>query len=378
VNADKLAESTPAEVAARLERIRSIMLDRDIDVVTLAPTDSLRYVLGFSPFPDERTCVLFLSARTSAFVVPSINAEDVRRVAEGHALFEWHDTTGPTSALTAAISHLRLDRASRVAVDPEMRADALLAIQSLLGDAEFVDGALVLRPAREVKVEGEVALLRASAAAADTAMGHALSACRPGVTEQEVAEAAVAGFREAGVTQVSFAIIGSGPNGAFPHHHTGDRSLTEGDAVVIDLGGRLSDYSSDITRMAYLGEPSGRYREVHEVVESAVVAAMAVAQPGAACGEIDAAARKTIASAGYGDYFVHRTGHGLGLSMHEPPWIVAGSQDPVREGMVFSIEPGIYLPGEFGVRLEEIVCVTSHGCEILSALPRHVHLNSAA
>jgi Xaa-Pro aminopeptidase len=256
-----------------------------------------------------------------------------------------------------------------------MRADIVLAIQLAAPGAESVDGASVLRPVREIKSLFELALLRASASAADVAMRDALNACRPGNSELDVAAAAVAGFRRSGVSQISFTIVGSGPNGAHPHHQSGQRVLEEGDAVVVDLGGRLDGYSSDITRMAYIGEPSARYREVHEIVDAALTAAWQTVVPGVSCGQIDAAARGVIARRGYGEYFVHRTGHGLGLSMHEAPWIISGSEDVIREGMVFSIEPGIYLPGEFGVRLEEIVAVTADGCETLSDVPRDVYTN---
>jgi Xaa-Pro aminopeptidase len=201
----------------------------------------------------------------------------------------------------------------------------------------------------------------------------AFAACRPGATELEVADAVAAAFRRAGAEEALFAIVGGGPNGAFPHHHTGSRRLEEGDAVVIDIGGRSEGYVSDITRMAYLGEPSERYREVHAVVEAAVQAGLAAARPGATCHEVDAAARGVIADAGYGEYFVHRTGHGLGLSVHEPPWIMRGDETELRVGMVHSIEPGIYLPGELGIRLEEIVHVTEDGCRRFSRLPRDVH-----
>lgn len=349
------------------------MRDREVGMIALAPSDNLRYALGFAPFLDERACMLLLSERESAFVVPSINAEDVKEASGDVPLFVWQDATGPLDALRSAVSSMGLNPSITVAVDPEMRADAFLALQSVVPDADYVDGGLVLQPVREVKSDDELDLLRASAATADVAMRNALDAIRPGVKELDVAEAAVAGFRSAGVSHVSFTIIGSGPNGAFPHHHTSDRELVDGDAVVIDLGARFHDYSSDITRMAFVGDPSPRYREVHGVVEAAVLAGMDAVEPGVTCGAIDAAARGVIVDAGYGEYFVHRTGHGLGLSMHERPWIIGGSGAPIREGMVFSIEPGIYLPSEFGVRLEEIVEVTATGCRRFSELSRDAY-----
>jgi Xaa-Pro aminopeptidase len=259
------------------------------------------------------------------------------------------------------------------AADPQMRADHLLLLQDALAGTRTVDAGEVLWPLREVKDSDDLAILSRSAEVADRAVEAAWAACAAGVSELAVAEAINRVFA-AGGCEPEFALVGSGPNSAFPHHETGPRTLGEGDAVVIDLGGILEGYHSDITRMAFVGEPTDRYREVHAVVEAAVVAATEATRPGATCGEVDAAARGVIDAAGFGEYFVHRTGHGLGLSGHEPPYVMAGSEVALEAGMVHSIEPGIYLPGEFGVRLEEIVHVTEDGCERFSALARDVHV----
>jgi Xaa-Pro aminopeptidase len=205
-------------------------------------------------------------------------------------------------------------------------------------------------------------------------MEAALAACTPGASELHVADAAAAAFRQAGAEEVSFTSVASGPNGAFPHHHSGARALQVGDAITIDLGGRRRGYASDLTRVAYIGTPTERHAAVYAAVEQGVQAALAAVRPGASCADVDRAARDVIEAAGFGEYFIHRTGHGLGLSGHEPPSIMAGEERELVPGMVFSIEPGIYLPGEFGIRLEEIVAVTESGCRILSALPRDVHL----
>ncbi len=169
-----------------------------------------------------------------------------------------------------------------------------------------------------------------------------------------------------------FAIIGTGGNGAYPHHATGDTVIREGDAIVIDIGARKGDFSSDITRMAILGEPPEDYAKVHAVVEAAVQAGLAAARPGVAASAVDQAARGVITAAGYGEYFLHRTGHGMGLEGHEQPFLTETSETILAPGMVFSIEPGIYLNGRFGVRLEEIVVLREDGPEILSELPREV------
>jgi Xaa-Pro aminopeptidase len=258
-----------------------------------------------------------------------------------------------------------------------MRADHLLLLQDAVPGASFVNGSLAVRPLREIKSDGELRALQASSDVADRAVRAALAACRPGATEIQVADTAAAVFREAGCED-PFTIVASGPNGAYPHHHTGGRELQDGDAIVIDIGAHLDNYASDITRMVFVGEPTERYLEVHRTVEAAVQAALAASKPGATCHDVDAAARSTIEEAGFGEYFVHRTGHGLGISTHEPPWIMRGEDVELQVGMVHSIEPGIYLPGELGVRLEEIVHVTADGCQPFSRLPRDLHVAGSA
>jgi Xaa-Pro aminopeptidase len=357
-------------VTSRLAQARERMAAVGVDLLAVSPSDDLSYLVGFSPTADERTCMLLVGAEDAAFVVPSLNAVQSRAALPDVPFVEWADADGPTGALRAGLEPF--DGARRVAVDGTMRADALLLLQSLLPQARVEPATAVVGELRLRKDEEELAALGRSAAAADAAMTAALAACRAGATEADVAEAASAGFRAAGCEEVMFTSVASGPNGAFPHHHTAGRVLAEGDGVTIDIGGRLGGYPSDITRMAHVGEPSERVRTVVETVERALQAALAAVRPGATCAAIDQAARSMIAAAGYGDFFVHRTGHGLGVSGHEPPWIMAGDERRIEPGMVFSIEPGIYLPGELGVRLEEIVAVTAGGCKILSGLDREL------
>jgi Xaa-Pro aminopeptidase len=358
---------------ARLDALREAMTSAGVDMLALAPTDNLRYMLGFAPKYDERPCMLLVNKATTAMLMPSLNAEQSAAESGDVEFFTWADAAGPADALHGALSHLGSDAAT-VAVDPEMRADHLLLLQGNVPDARLATAADILGSLRVIKSAEELELLAAGFRVADDAVRAAYDACVAGVTELDVAEAAAAAFREGGCEEVLFTIVGSGPNGAFPHHHTGSRRLEDGDAVVIDIGGRLDGYASDITRMAFVGRPAERYEEVHAIVDRAVEAGLDTAAPGVTCGEVDSAVRGVIEEAGFGEYFVHRTGHGLGLSVHEAPWIMAGENVELRPGMVHSIEPGIYLPAEFGVRLEEIVQITDGGCSRFSALPREVHV----
>jgi len=388
------------DYARRLRQSRTTMAREGIDLLAIPPGDDLRYLVGFSTVADERPSYLFITADAALFLVPELNAQQ----ASAHIhdpMLTYGDSEGPAKALTAG--RQRLGARHRIGVGDTMRADALLLLQHQWRDAQFVPASIVLAPLRMRKSAEEIEALRRAAATADTAVQAAWRACRPGVTEADIAAAVDAGFRTAGATEVKSASVGSGPvteadiaaavdagfrtagatevksasvgsgpNSAFPHHHTGTRRAQAGEPVLFDLGSRVDGYCSDITRMAFLGEPPARYRDVHRAVEAAVQNALAVIRPGVPINEVDLAARRTIEQAGYGPDFVHRTGHGIGITEHEPPSVTQANALPLEEGMAFSVEPGIYLPGEFGVRLEEIVVVTAQGAEVLSRLPREV------
>ena len=214
---------------------------------------------------------------------------------------------------------------------------------------------------RAVKDASELARLEAAGAAADATFGEIVKVRFAGRRETEVAADLARMLREYGHEQVDFTVVGSGPNGANPHHEAGDRVILDGDMVVLDFGGLKYGYGSDTSRTVCVGEPTAQMQEVHDVVRAAQQAAYEAVRPGIACQEIDRAARRVIAEAGYGEQFIHRTGHGIGMTTHEPPYMVEGEQRPLVPGMCFSIEPGIYLAGRFGVRIEDIVTVTEQG-----------------
>jgi Xaa-Pro aminopeptidase len=364
---------TAVDYAGRLERVRGLMERQDIDLLAVAPGDDLRYLLGYSPHADERPCYFLIAGGGAAFVVPSLNAAQAERHVRVPA-FSYTDAEGPAPALAAARSRLGERSPRRLAVDDAMRADFVLVLQAAYPDARLALGSEVLAPVRMRKDTEEIEALKRSAQHADRGVRDVWAACRAGASEQDLADAAVRSFRQSGSQEVLFTGIASGPNGAFPHHHPGDRRLAPGDSVVIDIGGRLDGYASDITRVAVLGEPSARYRQVHALVDEAVQAATAAIRPGAPLKAVDLAARGVIERGGFGPYFVHRVGHGLGVSGHEPPSVTHENTMPIDEGFVFSVEPGIYLPGEFGVRLEEIVYVDRAGAHRLSVLPRDVYV----
>jgi Xaa-Pro aminopeptidase len=225
-------------------------------------------------------------------------------------------------------------------------------------------------PLRAVKDEEELAALAKVASAADASFADIVLVPFAGRREAEVAADVAEALRRHGHRTADFTIVGSGPNGASPHHEAGERVIAEGDVVVLDFGGRLDAYCSDITRTVIVGEPPTEFDRVHDVVRQAQQAAFEAVRPGATAEDIDRAARDVIDHAGYSEWFIHRTGHGIGLELHEPPYIVSGNRTKLEAGMTFSIEPGVYLPDRFGVRIEDIVAVTADGARRLNEAPR--------
>jgi Xaa-Pro aminopeptidase len=239
-----------------------------------------------------------------------------------------------------------------------MRADVLLLLQETIGPQRCVTSGKVMSALRMLKSEREIEALARAAAQADRALMVGAEACQPGVTEREVAEKIADYFRQDGAEAVDVTLVASGPNSAFPHHEASDRILQDGDTILIDIVATLDGYKSDVTRVVHLGEPPPQVRAVHEIVLEANRRGREAAVAGAYARDVDRAARTVIEQAGYGPYFIHRTGHGLGMEVHEEPWISAESSTLLEPGMVFSVEPGIYLEGQFGIRIEDIVVVT--------------------
>ena len=227
---------------------------------------------------------------------------------------------------------------------------------------------------RAVKDAEELQRLAAAGAAADAAYGEIVTRRFAGRRETEVAADLAALLREFGHEQVDFTVVGSGPNGANPHHEAGDRVIQVGDAVVLDFGGLKYGYGSDTTRTVCVGEPTDEIRKVHEIVRQAQQAGVDAVRPGVSCQDVDRAARAVIGDAGYGEAFIHRTGHGIGVTTHEPPYMVEGEERPLMPGMCFSVEPGIYLAGRFGVRIEDIVTVTEDGVRRLNNTDHGLHI----
>ncbi|MFD7337282.1 M24 family metallopeptidase [Streptomyces violascens] len=345
---------------ARMARAARSAADAGLAGVLVAPGPDLVYLTGYQPTAiTERLTVLVLAAgQDPVLVVPTLEAPDAAHAAGAAALTlrDWTDGKDPY-AVTAPL----LDVDGRFGVSDNAWAMHLLGLQKELPGTSYVALTEALPMLRAVKDAHELARLEAAGAAADEAYGEIVKVRFAGRKETEVAADLAALLMKYGHSQVDFTVVGSGPNGANPHHEAGDRTIEHGDMVVLDFGGLKHGYGSDTTRTVHVGEPSAAEQRVHDVVREAQQAGFEAVRPGVACQDVDRAARAVIADAGYGEYFIHRTGHGIGVTTHEPPYMIEGEERPLVPGMCFSIEPGIYLPGRFGVRIEDIVTVTDDG-----------------
>ncbi|MGQ5574411.1 peptidase M24 [Streptomyces sp. ZS0098] len=344
----------------RMDRAARQAADAGLAGLLVAPGPDLVWLTGYAPpAVTERLTLLVLAAgREPVLVVPTLEAPDAEKAtgAPALALRDWTDGKDPY-ALTAAL----LDDRGRFGVSDNAWALHLLGLQQALPGTSYVSLTDALPMLRAVKDAAELERLAAAGAAADAAFEEIRNVRFSGRPESEVAADLAALLRRFGHSQVDFTIVASGPNGANPHHEAGDRRIERGDMVVLDFGGLKDGYGSDTSRTVHVGEPTEEERRVHDLVREAQEAGFRAVRPGAACQDVDRAARAVIAEAGYGEYFVHRTGHGIGVTTHEPPYMIEGEERPLVPGMCFSVEPGVYLPGRFGVRIEDIVTVTDDG-----------------
>lgn len=353
---------------ARLDRARHEMQERNIDTLLISLGSDLPYLTGYRAMPLERLTMAVINRDGGAtLVVPELEAPRVQLLPGVFGVRPWSETEDPVAIVADLAGHPR-----RVMIGDHTWAVFLLGLQGHLTGVEFLSARPLTEALRVIKEPAEIELLRRAGASADTVAGLLADHRFAGKTELQVSRE-VGGLLEAnGTDAAGFAIVASGPNGASPHHEPGDRVIREGDAIVIDFGGTVGGYGSDTTRMFHVGQPPPRYLEVHQVVLAAQEEAVAATRPGVSAESIDKAARRVITDAGYGEFFIHRTGHGIGLEGHEDPYIVAGNAQEIRPGMAFSIEPGVYLPGEFGVRIEDIVICTDTQVERLNRSSRQV------
>ena len=351
---------TVDDYLARGRRVVAAAAEAGLAGVLVTPGPDLVWLTGYQPTAiTERLTVLVLAPdQEPTLLVPALERPDAEAAegVRGMRVLDWADATDPYRAATPL---LRAD--GTYGVSDSAWALHLLGLQGALPRTTYRSLTHGLPMMRAVKGADELARLTVAGAAADAAYGEIVKVRFAGRRETEVAADLAGLLRHFGHEQVDFTVVGSGPNGANPHHEAGERVIQQGDAVVLDFGGLMFGYGSDTTRTVCVGEPTQQIRDVHEIVRLAQEAGVAAALPGATCQDVDRAARAVITGAGYGKEFIHRTGHGIGVTTHEPPYMVEGEEQPLVPGMCFSVEPGIYLAGRFGVRIEDIVTVTETG-----------------
>jgi Xaa-Pro aminopeptidase len=365
--------------ADRLGRVSAVLTSGGTvgaDAVLVTPGSDLRYLTGYNAKQLERlTCLVLPRSGDPVLLVPQLErpaALASPAAGLGIEIIGWAETVDPfalaADRLTAALGA----QPGRVLVANRMWAEHALKLRDALPGAAVALADPVLRELRMRKDTAEVAALRRAGQAIDRVHRRMGEWLRPGRTEAEVGADIAEAILAAGHTSVDFVIVGSGPNSASPHHEVSDRTIMRGDMVVVDIGGTTPDgYCSDCTRTYVAGgEPKPEALEYYAVLQRAQDAACEAVKPGVTPEAVDAAAREIIAAAGYGDFFIHRTGHGIGLECHEEPYIVAGNTEPLEPGMAFSIEPGIYLPDEHGARIEDILVCTESGGERLNQVRR--------
>lgn len=339
-----------------------------MDAMLLSPSSDLTYLSGYRVSPSERLTCLVLSADGGpTLLVPELEEPRARTAVSDLAMETWSETEDPFARVRQLAGTVR-----RVAVADQMWAAHLLSLERAFGGVEFVAASAVLRPLRARKDAEEIRFLAEAAAAADRAYERLRGEMRlSGRTERDVARELGDLLIAEGHESVAFCIVASGPNSSSPHHASGDRVIGDEDVIVCDFGGLHGGYGSDITRTVHTGgTPPDEVRRVHDVVRRAQEAAIAAARVGVPAQDVDRAARRVIAEAGYGPAFVHRTGHGIGLDGHEHPYLVEGNDEILEGGMTFSIEPGIYLDGGFGIRIEDIFALRPDGIDPLNAVDR--------
>jgi Xaa-Pro dipeptidase len=353
----------------RIEKVQDKMRQAGFDYLILGPSSNMFYFSGLETTADERLQLVIVPASGQpAAVLPEMYQEKAAAVIGGRfPLLTWSDQQDPLELVKNTAPQRS---ARRIAVDDTLRAAHFLGIMEVFPGCAFEPASRVVDTLRVFKDDQELALMARSGDLADQVMEKVQAEIRPGLSEKELALFIEITFKQLS-DDISFKpIVASGPHGASPHHSTGSRKFMQGDFIVVDCGGTVNGYCSDITRTFCLGKATGEMKKVYQAVLDANEKAFEAVDNGCTAEKADAAAREAITGAGYGPYFIHRTGHGIGLDVHEAPYLVEGNGAALLPGMVFSIEPGIYLPGNFGVRIEDVVAVTGNGARRLNSFNR--------
>ncbi len=362
--------------AQRTTRLLQLAAQHHLDAVAMMPGPNLQYFSSLHFHLAERpTVALFPTQGQPALICPAFEATKTARSPIQWQLFTFEDGQDPAVVFQAACRALKIEQ-SRVGVEAlRMRVLELRLLEKAAPAIVIEDADALIAQLRMIKDAGEIAAMRRAIAITEGALEDVVAAVRAGLTERQIANELTRALLRHGAEALAFEpLIQSGPNSALPHAIAGERVIQAGEILLLDFGATLDGYNSDMTRTFVVGAPSPEVRKIYELVKQANAAGRAAAQPGAAGQDVDRAARKVIAGAGYGQYFTHRTGHGLGLEEHEPPYMVEGNTVPLEVGNTFTVEPGIYVPGLGGVRIEDDMLITPAGSESLTTSDRELRI----
>jgi Xaa-Pro aminopeptidase len=368
---DEMADQTSV-YQSRIERARELMRDEAIDMLFIGPSADFRYFTGHPTRPSERlTALLIPHDGAPTIIVPRLEHALVADLGDHFEFEVWEETESPIDRI---VNRVQKTGGEAIAINDQIWAGFVIDLQHALPNRSYHRGANILKQLRSVKDQFELDLLREASRRTDIAWEDFVKNVKViGRTEEEVADDLKGALADNGMPDVAFCIVASGPNGSSPHHHTADRRIEAGDPIVMDFGGIYEGYYSDVTRTPVAGHlPDDDFTTAYNVVLEAQQAAFETIAPGVACQDVDRAARKVITDHGYGEYFIHRVGHGIGMTGHEDPYLVEGNEEPLQTGMVVSDEPGIYIPGKWGIRVEDSVAVTESGSERYNHVSRDI------
>jgi Xaa-Pro aminopeptidase len=367
-SASSVVQDSPVSTYVdRLQRAQGEMVRQGIDLLVVGPSADLFYLIGNHGHESERLSLLALPREgVPHYVVAALEAPLLDAQRDLLEIVTWKETEDPTAKVAQVAGSAG---EGTVACSDQLWSVFTIRLQRAMPHSRWTEGGQLLRPLRMIKDDYELDRLAEAARRTDESWEEFITTSIGGLTELEVRDRLMSLLAARGL-KPTFCVVGSGPNSASPHHVSGERVISPGDAVVCDWGGTLDGYHADVTRTVSIGEPTAEFVRAYEAVLAANQAAFEAVRPGVACQEIDRAARRVLTEAGYGDAFIHRVGHGLGLSVHEEPYLVEGNALPLAEGMVFSDEPGVYFPGSFGLRIEDTVVCTANGARRLNEATR--------
>jgi Xaa-Pro aminopeptidase len=346
----------------RLRALRAAMEETGVDLAVVGPSSNLRYLLGFRSLAVDRITVLLVTGDSAIMLLPDFDVDEFVETTGFESCIGWRDKSGPQGSIREAFQRLEPPmRDPVVVIDDDLPFVFLALLADHLGDRRPRTLSDLLAPLRAVKAEDEQQQISSAGEIVSLGIDFALEAARPGASEAQLAAEIEAALRDEGAETADFVLVAAGEGSAAPHHQAGARQLRREEPVLFDLAVRFQGYFADITQQVFLGEPPEEYRNAYEVVRRAQDLAVQATVPGATAHDIDLVARKVIVDAGLGELCGPRTGHGVGLDVHEPPSLVEGNVEPLRAGNVVTVEPGVYIRGRFGIRIEDTVLVTNDG-----------------